>query len=87
MIMSAKHRSMWAGWAILCLFVIVGLILGVYFLIEHFKCKPKCTGKKCGDNGCKGNCGTCSSGTICKSDGTCELNTWSASNTINAKTS
>lgn len=87
MIMSAKHRSMWAGWAILCLFVIVGLIFGVYFLIEHFKCKPKCTGKKCGDNGCKGNCGTCSSGTICNSDGTsCDLNTWSASNTINAKT-
>lgn len=85
MIMSVKHRSMWAIWLILFLALIAGLSVGGYFIYEHFKCKPKCKGKKCGDNGCKGNCGTCPSGTTCNSDGTeCVQNTWSVSNIQNA---
>ena len=28
-------------------------------------CTPSCSGKSCGDNGCGGSCGTCSSGLTC----------------------
>ena len=28
-------------------------------------CVPNCSGKTCGDNGCGGSCGTCSSGQVC----------------------
>ena len=87
MIMSVKHRSMWAIWLILFLALIAGLSVGGYFIYEHFKCKPKCKGKKCGDNGCKGNCGICPSGTTCNSNGTeCVQNTWSVSDITNANT-
>lgn len=44
-------------------------------------CVPDCTGHNCGDNGCGGSCGTCSSGYTCSS-GTCVANctcgSWSA---------
>jgi hypothetical protein len=34
-------------------------------------CEPQCQGKRCGDNGCDGNCGTCSGGTKCSPDFEC----------------
>ena len=36
-------------------------------------CQPDCTDKECGDDGCGGNCGTCSDGYICISNH-CEKN-------------
>ncbi len=33
-------------------------------------CVPVCTGKQCGDDGCGGECGTCSGGKVCEA-GTC----------------
>ena len=85
MTMPANNKKMLAGLAILVLLVVLGF--GIYFVYEHFKCKPKCTGKMCGDNGCKGNCGTCSSGSTCNPDGTsCDLTSWSGSNKLNANT-
>jgi hypothetical protein len=60
---------MWALWLILFLIVIALLGVGGYFIYEHFKCKPNCKGGKiCGDNGCKGSCGSCPSGKSCSSD-------------------
>lgn len=35
-------------------------------------CVPSCAGKKCGDNGCGGSCGTCAAGTACNAAGQCE---------------
>lgn len=35
-------------------------------------CKPQCSGKECGDNGCGGSCGKCSENKIC-SNGKCIL--------------
>lgn len=39
------------------------------------KCKPKCVGKACGPNGCKGKragvCGTCAAPTVCNDAGQC----------------
>jgi hypothetical protein len=34
-------------------------------------CKPQCTGKVCGDDGCGGSCGACTSGETCDSSGQC----------------
>lgn len=34
-------------------------------------CEPQCQGKRCGDNGCSGSCGTCSGGTKCSADFQC----------------
>jgi hypothetical protein len=34
-------------------------------------CTPNCTGKKCGDDGCGGTCGTCPEGQVCGDDGQC----------------
>jgi hypothetical protein len=34
-------------------------------------CNPACSGKQCGDDGCGGSCGSCSSGTSCSASGTC----------------
>lgn len=36
------------------------------------QCLPDCTGKKCGDDGCGGSCGTCPSGQVC-SNGRCAV--------------
>lgn len=35
-------------------------------------CKPYCTGRQCGSNGCAGTCGTCPPGDTCTPSGTCE---------------
>jgi hypothetical protein len=35
-------------------------------------CTPDCGGRQCGDNGCGGSCGTCSPGSTCNDEGTCE---------------
>lgn len=35
-------------------------------------CVPNCAGRQCGDNGCGGSCGACSSGT-CNSNGQCVI--------------
>ena len=32
-------------------------------------CTPKCVGKKCGDDNCGGECGSCPDGQTCKADG------------------
>lgn len=37
-------------------------------------CKPSCLGKQCGEDGCGGSCGTCSSGT-CNASGLCQTGT------------
>jgi hypothetical protein len=37
-------------------------------------CTPDCSGKTCGDDGCGGSCGTCSSGYTCDAYGTCQYN-------------
>ena len=37
-------------------------------------CTPSCSGKSCGDNGCGGSCGTCSTDKIC-SNGQCVTGT------------
>jgi hypothetical protein len=34
-------------------------------------CTPNCTGKACGSDGCGGSCGTCSTGYVCQTNGTC----------------
>lgn len=34
-------------------------------------CKPSCTGKVCGDDGCGGSCGTCKAGDSCNAAGAC----------------
>lgn len=34
-------------------------------------CVPNCTAKVCGDNGCGGSCGTCSTGLLCNTTGQC----------------
>ncbi len=34
-------------------------------------CTPQCSGKQCGNDGCSGSCGTCSSGLTCNSNGFC----------------
>src|SRR5262245_54858048 len=34
-------------------------------------CAPKCAGKKCGDDGCGGNCGLCSVDQTCNPSGQC----------------
>lgn len=39
-------------------------------------CTPSCTGKSCGDNGCDGSCGSCSTGQIC-TNGQCVTGTCS----------
>jgi len=35
------------------------------------ECTPNCSGKQCGDNGCGGSCGSCSSTQTCNSSGMC----------------
>lgn len=37
-------------------------------------CVPNCVGRECGNDGCGGTCGTCSTGT-CNSTGQCEIST------------
>ncbi|MEM3074778.1 MAG: LamG domain-containing protein [Candidatus Pacearchaeota archaeon] len=39
-------------------------------LCVYTQCTPQCSGLECGDNGCGGSCGTCSSGNVC-SEGEC----------------
>ena len=59
--------------------VFLGLCFGivVFFIVQHFRnkntnnCIRKCNGKNCGDDGCKGSCGTCPSGQTCGQDGKC----------------
>lgn len=34
-------------------------------------CKPSCTSKTCGDDGCGGSCGTCKTGETCSAAGAC----------------
>jgi len=34
-------------------------------------CTPNCAGKACGDNGCGGSCGTCTTGYTCSAAGQC----------------
>ena len=42
-------------------------------------CVPQCSGKACGDNGCGGVCGLCTSGTTCNASFQCEpeVRSWS----------
>ena len=45
---------------------------GSYTLVvDHAPCKPDCSGKACGDDGCGGSCGSCPSGHTCSASGTC----------------
>jgi formylglycine-generating enzyme required for sulfatase activity len=37
------------------------------YFIKLPVCKPNCTNKECGDNGCGGSCGTCTGGKTCQS--------------------
>ena len=46
-------------------------------------CTPSCSGKSCGDNGCGGSCGTCSSGLTCNA-GQCISTTCTPSWTCSA---
>jgi Tfp pilus assembly protein PilF len=38
---------------------------------EAAKCQKACEGKACGDDGCGGECGTCTEGQMCSEEGTC----------------
>lgn len=38
---------------------------------SYCTCTPICTGKKCGSDGCGGNCGVCATGSTCDTTGTC----------------
>ena len=53
--------------AIVCV-VCIGIGLTIYFVMKNNdkKCKRKCTGKTCGDDGCGGTCGTCVNGQTCQ---------------------
>ena len=58
----------------LTVFLAVGLGIVVFLIVKHFRnknCTPNCNGKNCGDDGCKGNCGGCTSGQTCGTDGNC----------------
>ena len=58
----------------LTVFLAVGLGIVVFLIVKHFRnknCTPNCNGKFCGDDGCKGNCGTCLPGQTCGEDGKC----------------
>ena len=54
---------------------------GVPITTTTTTCTPNCSGKNCGDDGCGGSCGTCSTGYTC-SGGTCiadcTCGSWSA---------
>lgn len=39
---------------------------GAYYLFKTKECKPKCSGKQCGSDGCGGECGQCCEGQTCK---------------------
>ena len=43
--------------------------------VDEGCCTPDCIGKDCGDDGCGGQCGTCSTGEICNGSGICETPT------------
>ncbi|HOC99849.1 MAG TPA: SUMF1/EgtB/PvdO family nonheme iron enzyme [Myxococcota bacterium] len=40
-------------------------------LIDEGLCRPDCTGRECGGDGCGGSCGTCALGYSCGSSGIC----------------
>ena len=44
---------------------------GPYTLSIGAPCLSSCADKDCGDDGCGGNCGVCSDGTVCDPDGQC----------------
>jgi len=44
----------------------------IMFVVREFsECISNCSGKQCGSDGCEGNCGNCTSGKICNSNGVC----------------
>lgn len=52
--------------AIICV-VCIGIGLTVYFAMNNkSSCKPNCSGKTCGEDGCGGTCGTCANGQTCQ---------------------
>lgn len=60
-------------------YIIVGIICALLLAFVFLRpappappaaCVPKCTGLKCGDDGCGGTCGTCTSGQSC-TNGVC----------------
>jgi len=42
------------------------------YRIDITQCTPKCTGLACGNDGCGGSCGTCTTGQTCTAAGACE---------------
>lgn len=56
---------------VIALVVISVVVVGVILATRKSVCKPNCTGKTCGTNGCNGSCGTCAPGTICV-NGSCQ---------------
>jgi len=46
-------------------------IAGISLLMNDSSCIPNCNEKECGDDGCGGTCGNCSSGLSCSSEGKC----------------
>jgi alpha-amylase len=43
-----------------------------YSVTSTGSCTPSCTNKACGDNGCGGSCGTCTTGNVCNASNQCE---------------
>jgi len=44
---------------------------GTYTITASSSCSPQCDGKKCGDDGCGGSCGTCDEHYSCNNYGNC----------------
>jgi hypothetical protein len=61
----------------LTVFLGVCFVIVVFFIVQHFRnkntnnCIRKCNEKNCGNDGCKGKCGSCPSGQSCDQDGKC----------------
>ncbi len=72
--MKLSENQKYIFYIALTAFLAVGLGIVVFLIVKHFRnnnCTPNCNGKFCGDDGCKGNCGTCLPGQTCGEDGKC----------------
>lgn len=47
------------------------LLLAHLDALESRECLPSCSGRRCGDDGCGGSCGSCLSPAVCSAAGTC----------------
>jgi hypothetical protein len=60
-------------------------VLGLAEARARKKCKPKCKGKACGPDGCKGKCGTCQKDEKCTGTGKCKCVPESQTKTCNGR--